>query len=179
MPEDEFEITIRNVGAVTNFLFRQNIRAGLEVPLKGFGGTFAIEQGHEGVVPIIAGGIGVTPILAQLNSIDLNRIRLFWAVNVQDVGLVLDTLERCPPLASSTRIFVSAGDKPTAANFGTNIKKLEGYGAHVVTRRILASDLEPDQDLSPTWYLCVGKALRKTCLSWLPDKKTVYEDFDY
>ena len=36
---DEFEITMRNVGVVTNFLFRQNVRAGLELPLKGFVST--------------------------------------------------------------------------------------------------------------------------------------------
>ncbi len=44
LPNDEFEITIRNVGVVTAFLFKQNIRAGLEVPLKGFGGAFSIDQ---------------------------------------------------------------------------------------------------------------------------------------
>ena len=37
---DEFEITMRNVGVVTNFLFRQNVRAGLEIPLKGFVSTY-------------------------------------------------------------------------------------------------------------------------------------------
>lgn len=44
LPNGEFEITIRNVGEVTAFLFKQNIRAGLEIPLKGFGGVFAINQ---------------------------------------------------------------------------------------------------------------------------------------
>ena len=38
--EKEFDITIRNVGVVTNFLFRQNDRAGFEVPLVGVGGEF-------------------------------------------------------------------------------------------------------------------------------------------
>lgn len=40
LPYDEFEITMRNVGVVTNFLFRQNVRAGLELPLKGFVSKF-------------------------------------------------------------------------------------------------------------------------------------------
>lgn len=30
LPQDEFEITIRNVGKVTKFLFRQNVKAGIE-----------------------------------------------------------------------------------------------------------------------------------------------------
>lgn len=37
---DQFEITIRKVGVVTNFLFGCNIRSELEVPVKGFGGEF-------------------------------------------------------------------------------------------------------------------------------------------
>jgi len=44
LPIDEFQIIIRNVGVVTAFLFQQNIRAELEIPLKGFGGDFAIDQ---------------------------------------------------------------------------------------------------------------------------------------
>jgi len=44
LPRGEFEITIRSVGVVTTFLFKQNIRAGLEIPLRGFGGCFSIHQ---------------------------------------------------------------------------------------------------------------------------------------
>lgn len=62
-PEDEFEITISNVGTVTNFLFRHNVRAGLEVPLKGFGGSFTIQQDPNDIVPFVAGGMGITPLL--------------------------------------------------------------------------------------------------------------------
>ena len=40
LPHDEFEITMRNVGVVTNFLFRQNVHGGLELPLKGFVSTY-------------------------------------------------------------------------------------------------------------------------------------------
>jgi len=40
----EFEITIRNVGTVTDFLFHTNPKAGLEIPIRGFGGNFFIEQ---------------------------------------------------------------------------------------------------------------------------------------
>ena len=179
LPHDEFEITIRNVGTVTNFLFRQNIRAQLEVPLKGFGGSFTIKQGPKDIVPFVAGGIGITPILAQIHDLDLARIQLFWTVSIHDIGLVIDTIERCPVLAPSTRIFISRLSEQSPAESNSQIQRLEGYGAHVVTKRMVASDLEGRTDLSATWYLCAGTALRKSLLAWLPAKNCIYEDFDY
>lgn len=179
LPDDEFEITIRNVGAVTDFMFRQNIRAGLEVPLKGFGGTFTIEQGPMEIVPFVAGGIGITPLLAHLPRLDLKRIRLFWTVSVRDIGLVLDVFSRCPSLAPSTRVFVSRLDELSPAESQETIEKLERSGAHVNTRRMLASDVEGHQELSSTWYLCAGAPLRKSLLMWLSGRKVLYEDFNY
>lgn len=179
LPADEFEITIRNVGVVTNFLFRQNIRAGLEVPLRGFGGTFAIEQGPNDIVPFVAGGIGITPILAQLWDLDLKRVRLFWTVNVHDAGLVMDTFQRCPFLAPYTRIFISRLNEVSPVERDKIFEKLEKLGSRVDARRMLASDVEGQQGLSSTWYLCTGTALRRSLLEWLSDKKTVYEDFNY
>ena len=37
-----FDITFRNVGTVTSFLYRQDPRTGLEIPLRGFGGSFNV-----------------------------------------------------------------------------------------------------------------------------------------
>lgn len=177
-PQDEFEITIRNVGVVTNFLFRQNVRAGLEVPLKGFGGSFTIKQGAKEIVPFVAGGIGITPLLAQIHDLDLARIRLFWTVHSHDTGLVIDTVERCPALGPSTRIFISRLSEQSPEESNLQIQKLEGYGVHVATRRMVASDVEELSD-PLTWYLCTGTALRESLLAWLPGKRTVYEDFNY
>lgn len=141
-PKDEFEITIRNVGIVTNFLFRQNIRAATEVPLKWFGGSFTIQQGSKDIVPFVAGGIGITPLLAQLNKLDLARIQLFETVNIHDIGLVLDTIERCPASGPSTRVFVPGLNAQSPAESNLQIQKLEGYGVHVATKRLIASDIE-------------------------------------
>lgn len=179
LPEDEFEITIRNVGIVTNFLFRQNIRAGLEVPLKGFGGTFSVKQGPEEIVPFVAGGIGITPLLAQISDLDLARIRLFWTVSAQDIGLILDTVTRCPTLGPSTRIFISRISEQSPAESNLQIQELEHYGVRVTARRMVASDVEGPSDPSSTWYVSCGTALRKSLLAWLPGKRVLYEDFDY
>ena len=178
--EDEFEVTIRNVGNVTNFLFRQNIRGGLEVPLKGFGGSFTINQGPKEIVPFVAGGIGITPLLAQVHDLDLTRIRLFWTVTIHDIGLVIDTVERCPALGPSTIIFISRFSEQSPAESNLQIQKLKGFSVHVTTKRMVASDVEGHSDLSSNWYMCTGPALRKSLLAWLgTGKKTFYEDFDY
>ena len=178
--EDEFEVTIRNVGNVTNFLFRQNIRGGLEVPLKGFGGSFTIKQGPKEIVPFVAGGIGITPLLAQVYDLDLTRIRLFWTVTIHDTGLVIDTVERCPALGPSTTIFISRFSEQSPAESSLQIEKLKGFGVHVTIKRMVASDVEGHSDLSSNWYLCTGTALRKSLLAWLgTGKRTFYEDFDY
>ena len=179
LPEDEFEITIRNVGVATSFLFRQNIRAELEIPLQRFGGMFTITQGAGEVVSFVAGGIGITPILAQLPDLELSRIRLYWTVNARDIDLVVDTIDRCPALGPSTRVFVSGVDDSIQREKGTILETLEQSGMQVTPRRILASDLQFDLSISSKWYICTGTALRKALLDWLPHEKTIYEDFNY
>ena len=179
LPHDEFEITIRNVGTVTNFLFKQNIKAQLELPLRGFGGTFTIQQGPNEIVPFVAGGIGITPLLPHLSHLDVKRLRLFWTINFSDVGLIVDTLERCPALGTSTSIFLSGLDQDSSSSVNAVVEKLKGFGAQVTTRRMLGSDFEGLQSLSHKWYLCTGTSLRKTLLGWLKGKETIYEDFNY
>ena len=179
LPDDEFDITIRNVGEVTRFLFRQEVRSGLEVPLKGFGGSFRIKQLPNEINPLVAGGIGITPMLAYLPCLDLRRIRLFWTVNVQDTGLVVDTLKRYPAIASYTTLFISGIKDDTNVTAKSAVTELERSQASVLTRRIIASDIEAQQNLSSTFYICTGTALRRSLLSWLPGKHVIFEDFNY
>ncbi|MCJ1336363.1 hypothetical protein MMC09_001639 [Bachmanniomyces sp. S44760] len=179
LPADEFEITIRNVGVVTDYLFRYNIRAGLEVPLNGFGGEFIIEQAEDEIVSIVAGGIGITPLLAQLSSLDVARIRLFWSTNLRDIGLVRDTMRRCPELARSTKLFVSSTDDPSLKDEKIELNVLRPALQELKERRLMASDVKMEAGLSSRYYLCTSTTLRKSLLEWLVDKQVVYEGFDY
>ena len=179
LPTDEFEVTIRNVGTVTNFMFRQNPRTGLEIPLIGFGGEFTFDMQESRIVPFVAGGIGITPLLGQFSTIDISRVRCFWTVNARDIGLVEDTFARYPSLASSTVLFVSGDISRLSKEDALKLKKIEATDARVKQRRLLASDLQGVEDLSPKWYICVGTALRKTLLEWLIGKEVIYEDFNY
>ncbi|MCJ1397436.1 hypothetical protein MMC11_000629 [Xylographa trunciseda] len=179
LPDDEFEITIRNVGVITDFMFRQNVRAGLKVPLKGFGGEFVIEQQAGKITPVVAGGIGITPLLGQASRLDINRLHLFWTINIQDIGLVLGTFQRIPELALSTSLFVSDAGVHETASQQAALTTIEATCLRVAKRRISAKDLQVDLNLSDRWYICVGIALKMSLLQWLSGKEVVYEDFSY
>ncbi|KAL9598504.1 MAG: hypothetical protein Q9219_004477 [cf. Caloplaca sp. 3 TL-2023] len=180
LSRDEFEITIRNVGKVTNFLFRQNVRAGLEIPIQGFAGTFSLDQSDGEIVPFVAGGIGITPLLAQLPDLDLQRLKLFWTLNDRDIGLAIDTFERYPQLASSTLLYISGGaDATVRGQEHQTLPSLERYRAQTHQRRMVNFDLQGHRGLSATWYICASSTLRQEILSWLSGKHVVFEDFNY
>jgi NAD(P)H-flavin reductase/predicted pyridoxine 5'-phosphate oxidase superfamily flavin-nucleotide-binding protein len=176
--EDEFDITIRNVGPVTKFLFKQNERAGFGVPVLGVGGEFKISQRDEEVItPFVAGGVGITPLLGHLGALDMasGRFRLFWTLRVADVDLALDTVKQSSELAKSTAIFFtgdSSGDELRG-----KLEELKAMGVEAALRRLAKEDL--DKVDAKVWYLCAGKMFRKQVLEWLKGKEVVFEDFDY
>lgn len=177
LSHDEFEITIRRIGPVTSFLFQQSERSGLEVPLRGVGGDFIIQQdnGSEVTVPYIAGGVGITPLLGQLPNLRLERLQLFWTIRADDLELIVDTLKNHSGLESSVTLFVTGCDPE-------NITKhvLEGLGrlgTKYKIRRMLKEDLNVLE--AKTWYLCAGKGLREALLKWFNNRNVVYEDFDF
>lgn len=208
--EQCFDITFRNVGTATDFLYRQHPRAGLTLPLRGFGGSFRIHQpsspsssssstpsskiDKNEIVPFIAGGIGITPLLAQLPELDLSRLKVYWTLKRADVGLVRDTLQRCPGLVSRIELFVSGivapaedhGDDDDDDEEGSLLSALEKQGVIVHRRRIRPGDLDLDLGVireeggeKGEWYICTAPALRKELLGWLEGKRCVFEDFDY
>ncbi|KAI9762451.1 MAG: hypothetical protein M4579_000427 [Chaenotheca gracillima] len=190
---DEFEITIRKVGIATNFLARQRPQAGLELPLRGFGGEFFFSHSPGEMLPVVAGGIGITPLLAQISSLDLSRLQLFWAVRAEDIRLVTDVLGRYPALGSSTSLFVT-GDRESGGKVWTPelIEKLASQVVVLRERRMEKEDLLPPSTpsdaeqhqhyLAEKWYVCASTELRKSVTEWLREHErinVVYEDFSY
>lgn len=173
---DEFEVTARKKGNVTSYISRVNERAGLDVPLMGFGGSFHFEdrESETGVFPFIAGGVGLTPLLAQLPGIDVSRLKLFWSVNARDIGLVLDTFRRFPDLPASSSLFVTGADDGLDRE---RFKDITLSKATIERRRMIAGDIDPF--LAEIWYLCAPEGLKRTALNWLTGRRVVYEDFEY
>lgn len=174
MPADQFEIMVRRHGPVTKYLSQVNERAGLEVPLKGFGGSFNVSSGKS-IVPYVAGGIGITPLLAQLPELDISQLRLFWSISFNDLGLVHDVFQRWPQLPLSTTLFITNVELDGADRQMWD--GIQSSGVQIIRRRMQAGDL--DLALADVWYLCAGVALKGMILNWLVGKTVVYEDFNY
>lgn len=174
---DEFEITVRTVGSVTRYLSMQNERSGLEVALRGFGGEFRLEQKPNGTIAFVAGGVGITPLLAQLDDIDISRLRLFWSLRIQDIGIVYDTFKRNAALPKSSVLYVSGQVSNLPEQETQKWQEILDSGAKVEQRRLQRDDLTSVD--AEAWYLCTGVELRTDILQWLAGKTVQYEDFNY
>ncbi|KAK4934062.1 hypothetical protein LTR28_010937, partial [Elasticomyces elasticus] len=148
LADDEFAITIRRVGVVTGLLFahggaqRNRPREKLEVVVKGFDGAFAVAMAEGESVGFVAAGVGVTPLLPCLGSLDLARLRLVWTLRMRDLGLVLDTFARHPELAERTVLFLTGGDAVVdTGEEKEQLGRVRESGAHVLLRRLCAEDL--------------------------------------
>jgi ferredoxin-NADP reductase/predicted pyridoxine 5'-phosphate oxidase superfamily flavin-nucleotide-binding protein len=175
--DKEFDITIRRVGPVTSYLFKQNPRAGFEVPILGIGGEFEIEQEKGTVTPFVAGGVGITPLLGHLGNLKLEpeTLKLFWTLRLADVEFAVEILRQHPDLAKCTEIFLTGTD--ASHDVEEKMQALKDIGTKIEMRRIQKSDLDAVD--SGIWYLCAGKVLRTETLHWLDGKKVIFEDFDY
>ena len=177
LPSEEFEITVRNVGNVTHFMSMQNPRCNLELPLRGFMGDFVIEQKENNTTPFIAGGIGITPLLAAIPDLELARLKLFWTLNIKDIGLVHDTFHRFPFLAQSTHLFMTGDPSDLSEEEEEKFVEVKRLASSFSHRRLQAADLSSTE--AEKWYLCTSSSLRASVLNWLAGKKAIYEDFSY
>ena len=183
LKDDEFEITVRRVGAVTEELFKhqgseRGDRMELEVGVKGFGGEFEVRQDKDGSesVVFVAAGVGITPLLPCLGSLDLGRLVVLWTVRREDLGLVGNVLEACPELVGGLRLFVTGAKEGEGIEFtagGDGVDKID-----VQRRRLGKQDLDLDGRVQK-YYLCTGTPLRKQLMEWLPGKELVFEDFNF
>ncbi|KAI1612944.1 hypothetical protein EDD36DRAFT_250742 [Exophiala viscosa] len=177
---EEFEVTVRRVGNVTRWFEYQ--REGMcEVGIRGFAGEFSFDQTANKRVGFIAAGIGTTPLLGQMDILDLTRLKVWWSVGVRDVGLPLDILTQYPALKDSLTIYLSGSESVLDDNEKerTKLQKLVGTGVKIERRRLQQSDLTSAEAGVDNWYLCTAPAMRKEVQSWLPGKSVVFENFDY
>ena len=178
--DDEFEITIRNVGAVTSFLFRHRGKESnergiheLEIGIKGFGGEFEVQQDGDESICFIAAGVGITPLLPSSCTLDYSKLSVLWSVRQEDIPLVLDILEQHPNISNSLNVFVSNGKDDSE-----DMKQMKEKGANVHLRRMEANDMELGGN-SNKYYLCTPVPMRKELMNWLPGKELIFEDFNF
>jgi ferredoxin-NADP reductase len=192
----ELQITARKHGPATGLLWRQNLRVPLELPVLGFGGSEAFRaplddggDANKKAVVFVAGGVGITPILAQApgllsaaaSSGGEPNFSLLWSLRAADLPLAIDSFTRCEGLARRSHVFVS-GESSTAAE---DISKLEGLGAVVTVGRLTRDDVlrrgeeGQGEERQRKYYCCAGPGLIKALLGWLEGEEVVYESFEY
>jgi len=142
----------------------------------GFGGEFFIEEVEGEKIAFIAAGVGITPLLPQLQTLLLSpsRFTLFWTVRADDLGLVNDAFTRNPGLAAVTRLFVTG-----KIGEGEILESVKESGAVVMKGRMGSGALIDEGKEVRKWYLCTGTGLRKEVLTWLEGHKVIWEAFDY
>jgi NAD(P)H-flavin reductase len=182
--DDEFEITIREVGIATTFLAKKSLKSSLKLPLQGFAGDFSIEAPQVGSIGVIAGGIGITPLIPALPSLAAAdaKLRLLWSLAIADLPLAIDLFERYPYLATKAIIFTTKATTTGSVfkNAAKDIEHILSLGSVVNRRRLGKDDLFADGNAgSISWYICASPGLRKSALEWLDGQNAQWEDFGY
>lgn len=178
--EAELQITMRKNGRATGFLWKHNERVPLELPVLGFGGESAfrmpIEKTAGSKMPVfVAGGVGVTPLLAQAKGVLAGDVGLevLWSISKFDVPLVIDAFNRIPGLAAVTTVFITGGKGDE------QVKQLQELGVKAAeARRMDQKDVESLRG-ERKFYLCAGEGLSKRLRDWLEGQDVVWEDFGY
>ena len=183
------EITAKIHGPVTKFLSKHQMRAPLTIPVLGFGGQesfsmiTALQNVKEAV--FVAGGVGITPLLAQAPGIlaeegrkersaeEQRRLTVLWSLRRDEVGLAVDSFQRGEGLAAVTRVFL------TGEGDGDEAKKLRGSGATVEERRMGEGDLEEWKGRGIGFFACASGGMLVRIQGWLEGEKLAWEEFAY
>ncbi|KAK8053904.1 hypothetical protein PG996_013205 [Apiospora saccharicola] len=181
----EFEITARRHGPATGLLAKWNLRVPLSLPVLGFGGEEAFRlpmlaqatknstnenPEHETTSVFVAGGVGITPLMAQAKGVlqslppsdyvggggdptPLPPLKVLWSLRREDLGLAVKVVERDPGLGRDgvTTLFMtgspgidgSGGAKEIAEQQQQklDIARLEEMGVVIKTGRMERDDV--------------------------------------
>ncbi|RYP22906.1 hypothetical protein DL767_008954 [Monosporascus sp. MG133] len=189
----ELQITARKHGPATALLQRQDLRVPLDVSVLGFGGEerFRIPAGggqHQKVPVFIAGGVGITPLLAQAPGIlgdgglkRASELALLWSVRAEDIPFAAKVLERIPGLANRTRLFITGAETVLSRTQQEMVKNMEEKGARIEVRRIGEVDVLGSGIAAGDrkFFVCAGPEMQKVVLRWLEHEDAVTESFNY
>ncbi|KAF9636354.1 hypothetical protein BFW01_g7250 [Lasiodiplodia theobromae] len=209
-PSTAFAITIRRHGPVTGLLFASSPEratgGGLELPIRGFGGgefrvrpvpvptsTPSVSSSitpAKGLTPFIAGGVGITPLLAELAAprhggdgndvLDPRRVALFWTLKRADAALAVEVLRRWPGMVA--HVFLTGRGGRGAGGEGEDeaVEALKESGVLLVADGMRMTEESLRTVESEKWYLCAGTALHKQVVAWLEGRgEIVSESFNF
>ncbi|GAW24001.1 hypothetical protein ANO14919_135800 [Xylariales sp. No.14919] len=195
--EPELEIVVRRHGSATALLANWNLRVPLEIPVLGFGGVedFRMpvsnvedETGSRESV-FIAGGVGITPLLAQAAGVlgtdndegkEKGKLRVLWSLRAEDLPLAVDAFTTINGLGPVTRLFVTGSLDDDARDGRDLLIRVKDLGAGVVQRRMDRDDvLAAGEKGKRKFFCCTGPAMMKVLLQWMEGEEVVFESFEY
>ncbi|NEB77398.1 hypothetical protein G3I40_19565 [Streptomyces sp. SID14478] len=182
----EFDITVRRNGPVTSLLAGWHPGTQLSAAVLGFGGEDEVRYAEEAMDPytdgdivVVAGGVGITPLMAQARPVleSDRRMRVLWSLQADDLPLAVDVLGRIDGLAAVTELFVT---QSLDGSHDTERAIVRQLGAVVHDRRIGKDDvLAQSAESKRRFYVCAGPGLRKSLLEWTSGEYVQFEKFDY
>ncbi len=112
-PSDlRLELSIKALGDYTGSL-QEALRPGLPARVAGPFGGFAYRRGGDDQI-WIAGGIGITPFISWIRSLDgdfTRRVDFYYAVRTQSDALCLDEIEAAASTHPSLRVQLACSDR--------------------------------------------------------------------
>lgn len=176
-------ITAKRHGPATNLLWQHPLDRALKIAVMGFGGkeSFHMVKGRNNI--FVAGGVGITPMLAQASSImegdDGKKDKVLWSLRAEDLSLAEDSFKNIHGLAAATKLFVT-GKIPTLGGQEHGVvDRLRDLGAEVKNRRMLEDDFASHKGNGRKFYLCAAPQLLGNLTKWLAEEDIVWEDFGY
>ncbi|KAI0541952.1 hypothetical protein GGR58DRAFT_454549 [Xylaria digitata] len=187
--EPELEIVVRRHGSATRLLAKWNLRVPLEIPVLGFGGVDDFRMplsniGNEMESVFVAGGVGITPLLAQAAGVlgtanEKGKLRVLWSLRAEDLPLAVDASTRIGGLGPVTELFVT-GLSDDARDRRDLLITVKNLGAGVVERRMVKDDvLEVGEKGMRKFFCCTGPAMMKALLQWMEGEEVIFEGFEY
>ncbi|MGW2092198.1 hypothetical protein [Promicromonospora sukumoe] len=174
----ELDVTVRTHGPVTRLLSRWVPGSAPAVPVLELGGEEDLLAPDENLV-VVAGGVGITPVLAHLGqgAWPGRRLPVLWSLRADDLPLAVDLLERAGQAELDVTLFVTG---TLDASGQDDLETLARLGAVVRTRRIGKDDVVgAGTEGHARFWVCAGPGLRRSLLEWLDGEQVSFVSFDY
>ncbi|KAH6962842.1 hypothetical protein DER45DRAFT_99652 [Fusarium avenaceum] len=177
-------ITAKRHGPATNLLWQHPLNRTLKIAVMGFGGkeSFHMVKGRKNI--FVAGGVGITPMLAQASSVmegeNEKKVKVLWSLRAEDLSLAEDSFKNIHGLAAATKLFVTGKiSMPGGGQEHDVVERLRNLGAEVKIRRMLEDDFACHKGNGTKFYLCAAPQLLANLTKWLAEEDIVWEDFGY
>ncbi|KAF4963353.1 hypothetical protein FSARC_8640 [Fusarium sarcochroum] len=157
-------ITAKKHGPATTLLWQHPLDEMLKIAVMGFGGkeSFHMVKGRESV--FVAGGVGITPMLAQAASImegdNRKTVKVLWSLRAEDLSLAEDSFRNIHVLAAATKVFVTGRFSTSSSDQEDDVvERLRELGAEVQIRRMVEGDFASLKGNGTKFYLCAAPQL--------------------